>query len=398
MKKTITLIFSFLVFSILLSYSLVYWRWAILWGISSPDIISKNIFINSPKLNYTVVSYDTSEDLSDFKLQSNCKINSKYLWVKENRNYFKIVFLDNKCKYQNIYLQKWEETFFDTKFNLKLFTEGEIFWIFSDLNSSTLYTLVNNLKKDIKKYSNYKNNLNTDTSIFESLKNERLYKELVYKKQILDRVINSRKHKYISPISWLNISTKKSKLPNAWRPYRSKYTDWIHHWWDVDASNLSDIKTIDEWVIIRIVKDFSYSDLSKIKYGNNLTYEDKLINLDILRWNQVWLKTAKGDIVFYSHLTKVYSNIKEGDLLPINSSIWITWITWVPDKNYSDYHLHFSVQKNPYNIAKAGKYSIMDYMKWDWYFRWENKEYILKHQWDIFEISKDLNNEEKKSK
>ncbi len=398
MKKTITLILSFLIFSIFLSYSLVYWRWAVLWNISSPDIISKNIFLNSPKLNYTLVSYDTIEDLSSFKLQSNCKISSKYLWKKGDRNYFKVVFLDNKCKYQNIYLQKGKETFFDTKFNLKLFTEGEVFWIFSDLNSSTLYTLVKKLEKDIKKYSNYEKNTNTDISIFESLKNERLYKESLYKKEILDRVINSRQNKYISPISWLNISSKSSKLPNAWRPYRSKYTDWIHHWWDVDTSNWSDIKTIDEWVIIRIVKDFSYSDLSKIKYANNLSNEDKLKNLDILRWNQVWLKTAKWDIVFYSHLSKIYSNIKLGELLPVNTSIWLTWITWVPDKNYSDYHLHFSVQKNPYNIAKAGKYGIMDYMKWDWYFRWENKEYILKHQWDVFKTSKSLTYEEKKLK
>jgi len=398
MKKTIILIFSFLIFSILLSYSLVYWKWSILWNIKSPDIISKNIFLDSTELNYTVVSYDTVEDLSSFKLNSNCNISSRFLWKKENRNYYKVIFLDNKCKYQKIYLQKWEETFFDTRFSLQLFSEWDVFWLFSDLDTNMLNKIKSSLELQIDKQLKIEsNNIETraDVSIFDSLKNNRIYKELLYKKDILDRVLLSRKNKYISPIIWYDISEKKSKLPNAGRPYRSKYTDWIHHGWDVDSPFWSDIVSIDEWVVVRIVKDFSFSDLNKIKYWKDLTNEDKLKNLDLLRWNQVWIKTSKWDVVFYSHLSKISSYIKLWDLLKVNTKIWLTWISWIPDKNYSDYHLHFSVQKNPYNINKAWKYTILDYMKWDWYFKWKNEKYVTSHQWDIFEWIKNLTYEEK---
>jgi hypothetical protein len=44
----------------------------------------------------------------------------------------------------------------------------------------------------------------------------------------------------------------------------------------------SSVVSLDYGKIIKIVSDFKYSDLSKIN-KNKLNYEQKLINLDILR-------------------------------------------------------------------------------------------------------------------
>jgi murein DD-endopeptidase MepM/ murein hydrolase activator NlpD len=109
-----------------------------------------------------------------------------------------------------------------------------------------------------------------------------------------------------------------------------------------------------------------------------------LNNLDILRWNQIWLKTPKGDVVFYSHLEDVSTHVKEWMMVRKGETIWTIGISGVPEKGYTDYHLHFVIQKNPYNKRKNQQYSYLDYMKWDWYFKWQPKSEVLKYQNDIF--------------
>jgi hypothetical protein len=133
------------------------------------------------------------------------------------------------------------------------------------------------------------------------------------------------------------------------------------------------------------VRDFQFSDLSKLKKGENISYYDKVNNLDILRWNQVWLKTMKWDVVFYAHLDEVYDDIQVWNIIPRWYPLWTVWKTWVPDKDYNDYHLHFELRKNPYSIKNAWKYSLYDYMTWDWYFKWDTRESIKQKQYTIFE-------------
>jgi hypothetical protein len=98
------------------------------------------------------------------------------------------------------------------------------------------------------------------------------------------------------------------------------------------------------------------------------------------------LKTAKWEIVFYGHLDNVFSNIKKWEFVKKWQAIWTVGISWVPDKKYKDYHLDFSLRKNPYNRDRAWKYSIYDYMKWDWEFKWKAKEFVLKNQYNIFKF------------
>jgi hypothetical protein len=141
---------------------------------------------------------------------------------------------------------------------------------------------------------------------------------------------------------------------------------------------------IDDWMIIRVVRDFSYEDISKIEKNWIITEIQKLRNLDILRWNQVWLKTSKWDVMFYSHLWEIPKNIKEWVFVSVWQDIWTIDKTWVPDKNYTNFHLHFPIQKNPYIIEKAWKYSWEDYMAWDWYLKWLSPDDIIIKQKDIF--------------
>jgi murein DD-endopeptidase MepM/ murein hydrolase activator NlpD len=104
-----------------------------------------------------------------------------------------------------------------------------------------------------------------------------------------------------------------------------------------------------------------------------------------LRGKQVWLKTMKWDVVFYSHLDDVFTNIQEWTIVKREQPLWTVGITGIPDKAYNDYHLHFPVHKNPFDDKQAGKYDYGDYMKWDWEFKWKTSAHILKHQYDVFE-------------
>jgi hypothetical protein len=208
--------------------------------------------------------------------------------------------------------------------------------------------------------------------------------ELKYLGDVFMDIETKRELKYLSPIKWTSVPTKSNRLPNTWRPYRAGYTDWIHWWWDFYADFWETIQALDYGVVVRIVKDFKFSDLAKVKDSWEISETDKLWNLDILRWNQVWIKTMKWDVVFYAHLNEVFDNIKEGEIVFRWQPVWTVWITGVPDQNYTDYHVHVEVHKNPQTSHKK-PYNFEDYMAWPWYFKWEKEKYILEHQWEVFE-------------
>jgi hypothetical protein len=42
-----------------------------------------------------------------------------------------------------------------------------------------------------------------------------------------------------------------------------------------------------------VVSDFEFDDLNAIKKSKDLTQEEQVKNLDLLRGNQIWLKTMK---------------------------------------------------------------------------------------------------------
>ena len=339
--------------------------------------LSKNIFLDSKKLDKDIFIYNSSIDLKNYKLQNSCLKSQKFLWKKWNNYYFEASFLDI-CFDNNLFLvsESWKKIP-NLKVKLNLFSDYKIFNIFSDLKTSDLEKIKKSFEENIEKYNS------KWIKTFKDLQNLRKKNEDKYMLNILNNILKLREQKYLLPIDWVWLSKNLSKIPNSPRPYRKEYTDWIHHWWDFDAEYGQKIRAIDTWIIVRVVRDFKFSDLNKIK-RKNLLYEDKLKNLDLLRWNQVWLKTAKWDVVFYSHLSKIADNIRVWTFVKKWDFIWNVWISWVPDKNYKDYHLHLAIQKNPYIVVKAWKWTLDEYLKWPWYFKWKSQKFVLENQDKVF--------------
>jgi hypothetical protein len=183
---------------------------------------------------------------------------------------------------------------------------------------------------------------------------------------------------------WYSLPTRNDKIPNARRPYRADTTDWIHHSWDIDTPSWETVVALDDWIVIRIVNTWKESDLHNIINEENLSDEQKERNLDILRGNQVWIKTMKWELVMYAHLDTVNTSIKEWLFIEKKTPLWTIGVSWVPEEWYDDYHLDFAICENPYILSKAWKYEIEDYMKWDWKMKLKDKDYILEHQYDFF--------------
>ena len=104
-----------------------------------------------------------------------------------------------------------------------------------------------------------------------------------------------------------------------------------------------------------------------------------------MRGNQVWIKTMKWDVAFYSHLEEIFPEIKEWMILKRWQPVWTVWATWVPEEGYSDFHLHLSLQSNPLDTARAWTYTYLDIMWWPWSFKGQSASYTLEHYHDIFE-------------
>ena len=396
MRNKILIVLVSILFSISFIYSFVFWNNTVfsptIWNntVFSPTIweiklLSKNIFLNSNELDNSLVVIESDSNINDYSFYSLCDIKTDFFWKKKRKFYFKIEFINADCNSSDLFLRNGKGIIVNSNIKLNIVKYSDLFSLFIDHSSEDLYKFNEILEDNIKRYSLFKDYDEYNSLDYYSffVKN-RVYNELLYEKSVLDSIILSRSKKYISPLDWYSISSNYSKIPNARRSYRESYTDWIHHGWDISAPMDSEVVALDNGIIVRIISDFDYSDLLKINYSKNLDYEQELRNLDLLRWNQIWLKTSKWDVVFYSHLDKVYSNLKTWDFVKRWSPLWTIWISWVPDKNYTDYHLHFAIQKNPFN-NKAWKYDMEDYMKWDWYFKWKSKQYILLHQKNVFE-------------
>ncbi len=370
--------------------SVTFWVVTVFWTdlifvsqIKDIEVLSNNVFSDDRKMQNNYIFFSSNSDLSNYKLASSCKIKSNFLWEKDNKYAFKITYLDN-CPSWLVYLETEQWVIIKNSFfKMNLFNKSNLFELFVDRRDAdldkTIHTIrknINKLSKDLKKHK-YNKNLNT-------LKLERKILEFKYQENFLSWIIASRQLKYIVPVKWYKISDKKNEIPNSGRPYRNNYTDWIHHGWDIVAPNNTEVIALDDSKVIKIVSDFTFDDLKKLKKTWNITLQDKHKNLDILRGNQVWLKTSKWDVVFYSHLSTISQNLKVWDLVSVWTVLWKIWITWVPDRNYKNYHLHFAVMKNPYLKNKVWKYTNIDYLNWDWYFKGKSLEYVIENQKNIF--------------
>lgn len=347
--------------------------------------LSWKIYNDSLELKTDIVNFKSSFDISNYSLHSLCRLKSNFLFSKDNIYTFSYNF-EEKCNNENLYLknEKWE-ILQNTNFKVNFISDFDLYNKYSDVDDEKLNKIVQKVDEISKKMDLLKD-MKIIPENLDLAKRLRNFNELDYINQIIKNILTQRQNKYQIPIVWYELPQKNlNKLPNWLRPYRASYTNAIHEWWDIDAPLWTEVVSIDSWIIVKVVNNFKFSDLKKLNKTPNLSYQEKVKNLDILRWNQVWLKTMKGDVIFYSHLSKVYDDIKVWNIIPRWYALWKVWKTWVPDKDYEDYHLHFELRKNPYLSSEAWKYSLYDYMNWDWYFKWESRTYIKENQYNIFQ-------------
>lgn len=368
-----------------LSFFTTFWASIFMQDVKLVYKLSTNIYPNSDELNKSLFVYKSSSDLSNAYFQSSCKTETKFITKKDDLYLFELSVLDKNCSNNIFFLKSSLGILNETEVNL--ISDSKIYSLLLDYSSKELINISNSASKKsnwLKIFTTYKNNLLNDKYNFSTKK--RIYEELIYKWGIVKTILEKRELKYSIPVPWYKLPTKNlSKIPNALRPYRSNITDWVHHSWDVNAPFWTKVVALDDGIIIRLVKDWDKTDFSNLRQWKNLSNEDKMRNLDILRWNQIWIKTMKWEVVMYAHLDKIIDSLKEWAMISKGDYVWNIWITWVPDDGYTDYHLDVSITENSYNLWKVGSYDTVDYMSWSWKFKWKSADYIINHQNDVFE-------------
>ena len=348
---------------------------------------AKKIYLEANELSSSVVVYQSNMDLSSYSISSSCDISSEFLEYYKTLYFFRVDYSNAPdCKNGNIVLERSGEKLVSSITKLNLSNNLSEISTFIDYSTQDIKNFQKSIESDMSRYAIYKNyNRQSIAKYYKFLKGQRKYKEAAYLWNILTNILVAREQKYTSPVLGGHISEQHSKVPNAARPYRQEYTDGIHHGWDIDGDYGEQIVALDDGIIVRVVNDFDASDLSRIIYGENLSEEQKLKNLDLLRGKQVWLKTMKGEVVFYSHLDTIPSSITEGSFVSQGDALWTTGVTGIPQDGYDDYHLHFSIMKNPYIFENAGTYDFGDYMSWDWLTKGMSHWEVIQAQKNIFE-------------
>lgn len=369
-------------------YGLVFWGnlsfsteiqfWTTIWS---------QVILEDDTLSSTVVVYTSNVNLSSFEVHSLCESESRFITSHKNLYFFEVSYTWDMCSSNSIVLKEGETIYGNTAKNIEILSKNEVLGKYIDFSTDELEQQKKEFQSIISDTAIYKNYNGKD--FIKYLKyslGQRKYTEAFFHHSLIQEIISGRDEKYLNPVLWRSFSTLASKIPNSGRPYRQAYTDGIHHGWDIDGEKGDTIIALDDGVIVRVVDGFdNASDFSNIIYWENLSDEQKLKNLDVLRWNQVWLKTLKWDVIFYSHLQSVSSEIQEWVYVSKWAVLWKTWVSWVPEVWYDDYHLHFAVMKNPYISEKAGTYDFGDYMAWDWYGKWMNYEQTVELQRITFE-------------
>ncbi|MCT4617606.1 MAG: M23 family metallopeptidase [Candidatus Gracilibacteria bacterium] len=378
MKKIFTSIFLIIGLSIaLFGYSFYNY-------LGGTRLLYNEVFSDAEKnnLNENYYFIKANRELRDLELKSNCNIKSQYVGEKNGLNIFHFKLLDkgNTCKDFRVFLSYNNKQVSNTQKRLEIKIKADIIEFYSDFSDNDLALQIASFEHKLEDLKQEK----LSDNVFIKLVNSREQEKNKYYIDLLNYIKQGRKNKYLIPTPGYDMPTQATRLPNAGRSYRESYTDSFHHGWDFYAPLRSNVVSLDDGVVIRVVKNFQFSDLEKINYSHNLPLNDRMLNLDILRGNQVWIKTLKGEVALYSHLSKSFDNIKEGTFISRGYPVGQIGITGVPDANYSNYHLHLPIQKNPYNSEKYGKYSYLDIMKWDWLFRGETINYIRENQYSIF--------------
>lgn len=117
-------------------------------------------------------------------------------------------------------------------------------------------------------------------------------------------------------------------------------------------------------MVTRVVNGFAWKDFENLVRSHALTSDQELLNLDVYRGNQIWLKTADGNVTFYSHLSQIAPDVVEGKYVRAGEILGNVGITGVPDRNFGRPHLHFEIQVNPRDGSDSQ--TPLSVMRWPW--------------------------------
>lgn len=198
----------------------------------------------------------------------------------------------------------------------------------------------------------------------------------------IDAILADRNTKFALPIPGVPLPTKATFLPNSARPFRSESTDGVHHGFDFYVNQGTPVRAIEDGVIIHVKRDFSWNEMEHLLPGHNEIEEQK--NLDVYRWNTVYLKTRSGHVAIYAHLANIPDEITIGKSVSRGYIIGHVGDSAVPDKKYL-YHLHFELAMNPLKDELAGTNDFTDVLLWPFWGKWKTADWINAHAKALFE-------------
>ena len=379
---------------VLSGYSFVLWstptsQSVTSWTPSSPvqarflSDLWRTVYLDHEILRSVIIVFSSEQDLSNYDIHSTCNTHSEHTFSYRNLHFFSLTYLDEHCDNQTIALKNDDMIISRSLGTLNFSSLADELAVLLDKDDATLSSLDADIARRLRPvgiFRNYQRPLSLETLPNHFKKYQAL--ELQYKRSMISLIQEWRTQKYISPVPGYHIERQANKVPNAGRPYRAGYTDGIHHGWDIDAPLWTPVVALDDGIIVRVRDGFVAEDFGKIVYGDNLSYTQQLENLDILRGNQVWHKTLKWEVIFYSHLQDVSDELEDGMFIERGTYIWTVGITWVPGTWYEDFHLHFDVKMPPFTAGREGTYTLMDYMKWPWSGKWQS----LAEVYDLIDI------------
>lgn len=332
------------------------------------------------QLGNTILFITAPIGKEDIHIITSCKHTEEILYkekIPESFLYTILISFDQSCRNPDIQIGDTDSIFTDTKFSLPF----ESLW---DIRNSLIESEDTYLQEIIWIKTPPLQEEEESTSMIERVRYmQTLYRNsyIFIRNDIAKEILHNRESiKYISPVLGYTLPNSSRLMPWASRPYRKNTTDGIHHGWDIMAPYGTPVQAIGDWEIIRIINDWTWNDFNKLK-KNDISENDKLLNLDIFRGNQIWLKTLDGNITFYSHLSKISPNIGIGKHVKQWTYLGNIGKSGIPDKNYRDIHLHFEIQKSPLNKSF---YSYLEIMWWEYIGYRLNYSQIKEKERDLF--------------
>ncbi len=360
---------------------------------NTPQVIAnlnKNVLPGDSDLWSTMFIIRAPKVITNLSLSSSCEHTEKLIYKNTdleayNLYVLKISLYSSDCTNNTVFIKnEWEDVWL---YHLNIISRSEELEKTLDSSSENLTAEIKSLTiflQDTTEKIIQKKDTSTLSAKISQIELWYNKKWIEHQKNIRETILQKRNNlTFISPIQGKILPTRNTKMPNSPRPFRADVTDGIHHGWDVDAPIGTPIRAVGDGIIIRVVNNFVWKDFDTITRKKYLTDYEKAKNLDILRWNQVWLKTMDGNVVFLAHLSEVTPWLQVGQQVNKWDNLGKVWISGVPDKWYTDSHVHFEVVLNPHTTQDIPA-PIETMIMWTYLGKWLSKSQVFALQDSLF--------------